>query len=300
MLNKDLTNAPPSPLKELNIYFQFKGVVMPFAVGSRTHRICPKCPEGNKIKPISEFYFTDLKTRKKYAHICKTCTNKSRAERQRNYTPEQASYFQKKKRAKKTQKWLQYLSKHPCVDCGEKDVIVLDADHRIQEEKQMAVANMVKRSISWARIQMELNKCDIRCVNCHRKKTQKQLNYWKNDPTRQRNYPLVNPCKSTLKSRKRRIRNQSLVRKYLLNSSCLLCHEDDPDLLEFDHIESNNKKGDISRLVSNAGKQTLIDEIAKCRVLCANCHRLHTAKQLGWYKNLSLVDDNIENYRNKD
>ena len=30
-------------------------------------------------------------------------------------------------------------------------------------------------------------------------------------------------------------------------------------------------------------KEAILEEIAKCDLICANCHRIRTAKQLGWY-----------------
>ena len=56
---------------------------------------------------------------------------------------------------------------HPCVDCGEVDIIVLEFDHREAVTKVDNVASMPKH-FGWERIWAEIQKCDVRCVKCHR------------------------------------------------------------------------------------------------------------------------------------
>ena len=62
----------------------------------------------------------------------------------------------------------EYLSQHPCVDCGEKDILVLQFDH-VREIKRYEVCRML--SSSWERILSEINKCEVRCANCHIRRT---------------------------------------------------------------------------------------------------------------------------------
>ncbi len=52
-------------------------------------------------------------------------------------------------------------------------------------------------------------------------------------------------------------------------------------VMEFDHIDSENKLSDISKLMSSPYKlKKILDEIAKCELVCANCHRIRTCKRL--------------------
>ena len=52
-----------------------------------------------------------------------------------------------------------YLLTHPCEECGERDVRVLEFHHT--GEKDMAVAYMVSADYLNERIQAEINKCTI-------------------------------------------------------------------------------------------------------------------------------------------
>ena len=72
----------------------------------------------------------------------------------------------------------QYLSQHPCVDCGETDVLVLELDH-VRGEKEASVCKLLNSYKSgWDRLLKEIEKCEVRCANCHRRKTMKALGWW--------------------------------------------------------------------------------------------------------------------------
>jgi hypothetical protein len=66
-----------------------------------------------------------------------------------------------------------YLAGHACVDCGEADPIVLDFDH-VRGRKSANVSDLVATRASVSEIQAEIAKCDVRCANCHRKKTARE------------------------------------------------------------------------------------------------------------------------------
>lgn len=66
-----------------------------------------------------------------------------------------------------------YLLDHPCVDCGETDIIVLDFDH-VRGEKYNNISNLVLQYRSIQKLKDEILKCDIRCANCHRRITHKR------------------------------------------------------------------------------------------------------------------------------
>lgn len=64
---------------------------------------------------------------------------------------------------------LSYLLAHACIECGEKDPRVLEFHHR--HGKDRSVSELVGGGYSIATIQAEIDKCDVLCANCHRKKT---------------------------------------------------------------------------------------------------------------------------------
>ena len=70
-----------------------------------------------------------------------------------------------------------YLLTHPCEECGESDVRVLEFHHT--GEKDMAVAYMVSAGYSVERIQAEISKCTILCANCHRKITVEERGWFR-------------------------------------------------------------------------------------------------------------------------
>lgn len=74
---------------------------------------------------------------------------------------------------------LVYLSTHPCVDCGESDPIVLEFDHRDPTTKKFDVCTGINHGYSQKAIMEEIPKCDVRCANCHRRKTAEQVGYRK-------------------------------------------------------------------------------------------------------------------------
>jgi len=68
-----------------------------------------------------------------------------------------------------------YLRDHPCVDCGEADPIVLQFDH-VRSAKRWAICDGIRRSVGIKTLQEEIEKCEVRCANCHQRKTYLERN----------------------------------------------------------------------------------------------------------------------------
>ena len=62
--------------------------------------------------------------------------------------------------------------------------------------------------------------------------------------------------------------------EYRSKLSCIRCLENDPICLDFHHIDPSTKIEEVPLMVhKGCSIQTILNEIAKCIVLCANCHR---------------------------
>ncbi len=140
-----------------------------------------KCTKCKSDKELSEF--NKNKTRKDgLNNICRICSgNKSREYYDSNRIKHKDVV---RTRNAKTilynrKKMFEYYSTHPCIDCGETDPIVLEFDHRDDSIKREAVSTLANSSYKWETIQEEIDKCDVRCANCHRRRTAIQFGWYK-------------------------------------------------------------------------------------------------------------------------
>lgn len=69
-----------------------------------------------------------------------------------------------------------WLRTHPCVDCGEADIVVLEFDH-VRGKKTRNVS-LFRYRYTPKLLQEEIAKCEVRCANCHRRKTARERNFW--------------------------------------------------------------------------------------------------------------------------
>jgi 5-methylcytosine-specific restriction endonuclease McrA len=100
---------------------------------------------------------------------CKECL--ASYDKVRNSKPERREEQNKRNAANydRNRKFvLEYLLAHPCAVCGEADPVVLSFDHL--REKSGNIADLVVRS-SIARLEVEIEKCQVLCMNCHTRKT---------------------------------------------------------------------------------------------------------------------------------
>ena len=139
-------------------------------------KICTKCKNE---KSFVEFSFRDRAKNKRHPW-CRPCTRKhnmSRYHNNRSYYKNHHTILTKNSRREKMRKLLDYLANHPCIDCGETDPIVLEFAHRDNSVKVEAVTQMVTNNCGWDKISNEIQKCDIRCANCHRRRTARERGY---------------------------------------------------------------------------------------------------------------------------
>lgn len=80
----------------------------------------------------------------------------------------------------------------------------------------------------------------------------------------------------------RRKKNRLIICEYLKNKQCIDCSENRIPTLQFDH--KFNKCYNVSDMLTHGnGINTILKEIQKCNIRCANCHALKTAIEQGWY-----------------
>jgi hypothetical protein len=68
-------------------------------------------------------------------------------------------------------------------------------------------------------------------------------------------------------------RVQKWFQEYKKTLFCEICRENHPACLEFHHIGPASKSFSVSSRRNRPSMEALLEEIAKSRVLCANCHR---------------------------
>jgi hypothetical protein len=61
-----------------------------------------------------------------------------------------------------------FLRERPCVDCGERDPVVLEFDHLADKAFNVSAG---LRTHKWETVLREIDKCDVVCANCHRRRT---------------------------------------------------------------------------------------------------------------------------------
>jgi hypothetical protein len=311
---------------------------------------CYMCGE---TKPEADFAFDNVAKGTRQRH-CRKC---QAAYRRAHYLANREDYIRREVarinayRIENRALMLAYLLAHPCVDCGRTNPVMLDFDHRDPSTKKGNVSELAMRK-PWRLVLVEIAKCDVRCANCHLRRTALQNNWRKtrNEPIPQgpwllRQLPNTEPdvrttptdetkvctgcglerpisefpvkhkktgargtwcraCRSAYgkehyqqnrgaylartKARRHRERDSywAWLMTYLQSHPCVDCGETDPVVLTFDHRDLKDKTDTIGRLLSRSGWKVFLAEVAKCDVRCANCHRLRTAQQFDWSKQI--------------
>lgn len=140
-------------------------------------KTCIRC---KREKPVEEFHHSKA-VPGGYTRHCKRCV---RLFMRRWYKKNSSVHLQnvriwkKKNRTDVLAKVCAYLRVHPCVDCAERDIVVLEFDH-VRGEKVKAICTLIGNNAKWPAVKREMAKCVVRCANCHRRKTAKQFGYAK-------------------------------------------------------------------------------------------------------------------------
>lgn len=130
------------------------------------------CVHCGETKDETEFVWRNKSLGRRWG-TCRTCQSEQRRDwYERNKEKHVANVYRNKlRKAAEARAYVwRYLESHPCVDCGISNPVVLEFDH-IRGTKVMAVSEMVGQGYPIEMIQREIDKCVVRCANCHREKT---------------------------------------------------------------------------------------------------------------------------------
>lgn len=137
---------------------------------------CNKC---GRLLPLSEFQLrcAEKGTRRNTCGECRREYNRTHylenSEKYKAFRRQNQPRYRQERR----ERLQQYLLGKCCIDCGERDPLVLEFDH-VKGEKTGDIGSMLSH-YCWARIEQELEKCVVRCANCHRRKTARDFKWFK-------------------------------------------------------------------------------------------------------------------------
>jgi hypothetical protein len=135
-----------------------------------TGREIRKCYRCGELKPVHEFAWRRKKRdqRDSFCRPCRSAYGREHYEANRQRYIDQAAEVKRRLRRERTLYLIEYFKAHPCVDCGEADPIVLEFDHL--RDKSFAIGRALTRR-RWEAILEEMEKCEVVCANCHRRRT---------------------------------------------------------------------------------------------------------------------------------
>ena len=137
-------------------------------------KYCPRCTVPQPI----EFFNKNSAKKDGYQNYCRVHQGEyDREYYRKNWRRRDNVRKSAKKHLQRNREYaFNYLSNYFCIDCGEDDPIVLQFDH--QDKKHKNIADMVRQGNSIDKIEKEIEKCDVRCANCHARKTAKDFGYY--------------------------------------------------------------------------------------------------------------------------
>ena len=135
--------------------------------GESESRKCYRCGE---LKPIGEFAWRRKAKgqRDSFCRPCRSAYGKEHYLANRQRYIDQAAVVKRRLRHERTLALIEYFRTHPCVQCGEPDPVVLEFDH-VRDKGFDIGQNLL--DYRWEAIVEEIEKCEVVCANCHRRRT---------------------------------------------------------------------------------------------------------------------------------
>lgn len=180
------------------------------------------------------------------------------------------------RRQRETLEWLRELRRVPCADCGGTfPPHAMDFDHRDPTQKRFAIAGGKVLLKNRDELVAEIAKCEIVCANCHAIRTY-ALQMERKAERRAKGTLRETPRRTAQRTREARTRDFLLQ---LRERPCADCGQRFPPyVMEFDHRNPSTK----AFLVANSwcrSRERILEEAAKCDIVCRNCHRVRTFRR---------------------
>lgn len=127
----------------------------------------------------------------------------------------------------------------------------------------------------------------IPCDNERKKRYSKTEKGKAGSRRRSSEYRKKNPKKVARAQKESRVKRQKIVNNYK-KGGCVVCgYNKCSEALDLHHLDGSTKTETVANLVFSRGIEALEEELKKCVVLCANCHREHHAGVLDLSQNIS-------------
>lgn len=128
------------------------------------------------MKPITDFNWNGKRGSKRdtYCRPCRSAYHREHYLRNRQTYIDNAAMRRSRILEQRTHFIIEFLEDHPCVDCGESDVAVLEFDHL--SDKSFDISGGI-RDRNWQSVLEEIAKCEVVCANCHRRRTAKRAGF---------------------------------------------------------------------------------------------------------------------------
>ena len=230
-------------------------------------RVCAVC---RRAKAEAEFgHHAQVHNRRQANRTCTACAEVARAYRRNN------------PRRRACVAWWEAWRMQPCAHCGLEDPSVMEADHIVPHAKGRVLLSNIAH---WCRVgrgvaamEDEARLCQPLCVVCHRLKSKGERDGAKRSKSGQ-----LSMTPHAIAQRRAVQRNYAHINaRKLEQGKCSICAKRVAEAslccFDFMHRSRAQKSSDLSQMAASGASLARIDEeIAKCSLGCANCHRRAT------------------------
>ena len=144
-----------------------------------------RCTKCLNIKDESEYFLKSKASGRLHAQ-CKDCYKQYRKTFSAAHYAKYGDTYRERARLRRAKlkrnnqiELIKYMHDKACAVCSESDIRVLEFDHLNPAEKSFNIARAINDGKPWNVILAEIEKCQILCSNCHKKRTATQYGWFK-------------------------------------------------------------------------------------------------------------------------